>query len=342
MSSVIQRIKGRLSGPRALQTWLGLVLLTILVGYGFYIILWRELSSINLGDLFARISLGDFALTVAVYSAALVLVIGCWVTIMGTLSGYWDLYEHVRIYCVTNITKRLPGTLWYVLGRVVLYERLGVPRGVTALAGGIEFAVTVIGGLIGALIAWPFSVGAQTLNPLWLIIPLLLSGALLNPPAIRAILRRFSPNHDWRTIRYRQLLLWVLLYVAAWYGGGVLLYMMIISITPLGLDSLMGVIGVWCTVGVIAVIFFSFIPFGLGAVELSLTAMLSGFIPTDVALFAALLMRVIPMLCELGYGLLGLAMGLIRPRIVIPHQDAENPQEVAPGSAVLPRKDGRQ
>lgn len=340
MSSLIHRIKGRLIGPKALQTWLGLILLCLLVGYGFYIILWRELPQLDLAELFARISAGDLALAVVVYSLALVFAVGCWVLIMGTLSDYWGLLDHVRIYCVTNVTRRLPGTFWYVLGRVVLYERLGVPRGVTVLAGGIEFAVTVIGGLIGALLAWPFTVGAHTLNPLWLVVPLLIGVALLNPPAIRALLHRFSPQHDWSSIRYRKLLLWVALYVATWYAGGALLYVVVIMITPLGLGSLMGIIGVWCTVGIVSVIFFSFLPFGLGAIELTMTAMLSAFIPTGEALFVALLMRAIPMFCELGYGLLGVAMGLIRAKTATPLQNAENPQEVRPKPGVLPPKDG--
>lgn len=339
MSSLRERIRGRLLGPKAIQTWLGLGLLFLLVGYGFYMILWRELPQLNLGELFARISLSDLALAVAIYSVALALAVSCWIAIMGTLSDYWSPFDHFRIYCVTTVTKRLPGTFWYVLGRVVLYERLGVPRGITALAGGIEFAVTMLGGLAAALIAWPFTMGAHTLSPLWLIVPLLAGAALLNPRAVRAILRRFSPQHDWSGVRYRHLLLWVLLYVATWFAGGVFLYSLITMITPLPLSSLMGVIGVWCIVGVSSVIFFSFIPFGLGAVELTLTALLSAFIPASEALFVALLMRAIPMLCELGYGLLGAALGLIRPPEPPPHQSGQKPQEVRPDHAVLPHKE---
>jgi hypothetical protein len=347
MSNVRQRLRQRLRGPGAWRTWLGLGLLAALTGYAFYAILWKELATFNLAELFGRLSVGDISLALLVYTADLALAVLGWVLIIGPLSGYWRMLDHTRIYLLTSVTKRLPGTFWYILGRVVLYERLGVARGVSVLAGGLEFAVTIMGGLVVALAAWPVLIASTAFSPIWLLLPLAIGAALLNPPAIRAILRRLAPQHA-AGVRYRHLLGWVLIYVLVWSVGGVLLFVLANAVYPLPLSALPGVIGVWATAGIAATVLFSVVPFGLGVNELTLTVLLGPFMPAGEAFFVALLMRALLTICEFAFALLGALLSLPlftdaplileRPDLQELHQDAEKPEGLVDSKALLPPK----
>jgi hypothetical protein len=308
VSRLAARMRAKLTGPGRWRTWLGLTLLVALLCYALFAILWHELPSLNLRELFSRVSLGDVVLALAIYSLDLALAVAGWGIILGMLSGFWRPIDHLRIYTLTVITRRLPGTFWYIVGRVVLYERLGVARSVTALAGGFEFAATVIGGLLVAIVTWPLVLSAQGVSLWWLLLALGLCAALLNPPAVRWAVRRLSPDHHTPAVRYRHLLAWVFLYALVWAFGGVLLHAMVRAIYPLPLEQLPAMIGVWAVHGVMAMLLFSFVPFGLGVTELTLATLLSPFVPAAEAFFVALLMRALLTLFELAYGVLGAAL----------------------------------
>lgn len=342
-----RRIIARLRGPGAWRTWLGLGLLTLITIYAFYRIFQYDLRDIDIGELLGRLSPSDIGLAVGAYVLALALALAGWGLIIGALSGCWRWLDHVRIYCITQITRRLPGTYWYLLGRVVMYEQLGVGRGVTALASGIELAVTCVGGLVVALVTWPLVFGAQGQSQFWLALALIGLAALLNPLAVRWIVRRLSPHTP--QVRYRHILLWSLLYAMIWVLGGVMLFVLASAVHPLPLAALPALIGVWAITGLAAMTIFSFLPLGLGATELTITALIGDLLPGTEALFVAFAMRVVLTLCELSFGLLGLLIGLpalLRSRADgtgdqsdRSHQEAENPEGVFEAGAVVPRKE---
>jgi uncharacterized membrane protein YbhN (UPF0104 family) len=344
----VRRAAARFRGPGAWRAWGGLMLLLLLVAYLIYIFTRSGLPEIDVRALLAEITLRDLALAALLYGITLVFAVVGWALIMGTLSGYRGMFEHARIYILTSVTRRLPGTFWYMLGRVVLYERLGIARGLTAVASGLEFAAMVLGGLLVTLLSWPLVFGAQNLNPAVLLIPLLACAVLLNPPLVRALIRRFGRAAGTPPVRYRQMLLWVAVYAVIWCVGGVLLFVLVRAVAPVPLSTLPVIIGVWATAGVAAVLFFSFLPFGLGAAEVTTAALLSPFVAPDEALFVALALRVILTICELGYGLLGGLLYLpdllarrgpfAPPPELDPHQEAVQPEEVAVRAAGIPPK----
>lgn len=344
----LRRLAVRFRGPGAWRAWTGLGLLLLLAAYLGYILARNGAPEMDLRALLARITPGDVALVALIYGLTLVIAVLAWGLIIGSLSGYWGWMEHARIYVFTSLTRRLPGpgTFWHTLGRVVLYERLGVPRGLTAVAGGLEFVALVLGGVLVALLTWPLVFGGQGLSPVLLLIPLLACAVLLNPPLVRALIRRVGRAAGTPPVRYRQLMLWVGIFALIWCVGGLLLFVLVRAVAPIPLSLLPAIIGVWATAGVASTLFFSFLPFGLGATEVTLTALLSPFVAPGEAFFIALALRVILTFCELGYGLLG---GLLYLPDLIAHrgpfapppepearQEEEKPEEVygpAPGIA---------
>ena len=242
------------------------------------------------------------------YAIDLALAIGGWVLIIGRLSDVWLWPEHARIYCINAVTRRLPGSMWYLLGRAVMYEKLGIPRSVTLIASGIEFVVTLLAGLVVAIITWPIVLSSAQINPAWLAIGLLLGGLILNPPAIRMIIKRVSPQTHALNLRYRHLLGWTLFYTLVWCGGGGILFVLADAIHPLALTLVPAIIGIWATSALLPQLL-TFMPFGLGVQELTLSALLSPLIGGTEAVVVALLMRVVLTISEVPWACIA---GLIR------------------------------
>jgi hypothetical protein len=249
-----------------------------------------------------------------VYALDLALAIIGWGWIMGKLSNVWNWPQHFRIYCITAVTRRLPGTLWYMLGRVVMYERLAVTRSIVAIAGGVEFAAIILAGLIVVLITWPIALSGQTLNPLWFAFGLLVCIVLLNPPVLRAAIRRMSRQYASIDLGYHHLLGWVSLYIAVWCVGGALLFVLAASIAahPLPFARLPAIIGIWATTSVVSALL-SFIPFGLGVQEVTLALLLAPLTGRDEAIVIAVLMRIVLTLNEVLWALIAGLFGFLTP-----------------------------
>lgn len=327
MRRLAARGLARLRGPGAWRTWLALGLLGAITAYALYRILQYDLRELDLGALIGRLSLPLLGLTLAIYAVMVWLSVLGWGLILGGLSGFWGWLDHTRIYCVAQVARRLPGTYWYMLGRVMMYERLGVGRGVTTLAGGVELAITCVGGLLVMLVTWPLVLGARSASPLWFVLALLVLAALLNPPAVRWIVRKLSPHSP--AVRYRHIMLWSLIYALIWVLGGLILFTIADAVYPaLTVEALPALVGIWATAGMAAMTLFSFLPFGLGAAELTIAALMGGLLPPAEALFVAFALRAVLTIAELIFGLFGLSLGL--PGLIHPPSAGTPAQEADP------------
>jgi hypothetical protein len=191
----------------------------------------------------------------------------------------------------------------------------------------------------------------QQVNPLWFAAGLLLGALLLNPPVVRALIQRVSPQSTALDLRYRHLLGWMVLYAGVWCGGGGILFVLANTIHPLPPNMLPALIGIWATSGLVALLF-SFVPFGLGVQELALSTLLSPYVGTTEAIVIALLMRGVLTINEALWALIAGLLGLTRllhpaenKQIVtmiaireLRHPNAENPEELYESAPVIPPK----
>lgn len=354
---------------RKKRFWGALAGMLIILGvsaYALYGMFRNGNQGITFDQLREHLTLGVFLNASLVYAIDLALAITGWILIMGTLSEYWNWPQHVRIYCISAVTRRLPGSMWYLLGRVVMYEKQEVPRSLTLIASGIEYVVTLLGGLLVAIVTWPIVLSGSQISPLWLIGALLAGGLLLNPPTLRAIVKRLSPQTHALNLRYRNLIGWIGFYGLVWCGGGVILFVLAQALHPLPLGVLPAIIGVWATSALLPQLL-TFMPFGLGVQEVTLSALLSPFVGSTEAIVIALLMRIVLTLNEVLWACVASVIRLPdRAQIISaeplgnqidPHQnmtalssarliekssslrsDAQKPQEVPPIQSVIPPK----
>jgi len=279
-----------------LGTWLGVTMaIVLLAGLGFLV--YRERDT--LGNYLASANPAQLLAVVGWYTIDLMIYFVVWVAILQKLGGRTGILTHFRIFCLANASRRLPGTLWYVGGRALLYKQSDIPAKTVVIASGIEAVVIWCSGIVAAL-PLVFITRPEYVWP-WSVVALGLLVAILNPKVLRWALLRASP--EWQPGRSGLLhvYLWILGDAVGWFVGGMFLFAVLTVYQPLPLTTAPSVIGAWTIAGTISMLVF-FLPSNFGVTEVTLVALLSGLVPTAVAVLAALSARILATLLDLVWG----------------------------------------
>lgn len=298
MSSFSEKIKAFYASHGKLLKAVLYLIWAVLFAFLAYTV-WK--SRDQLLPYLAKADYSQFIIVVAIYLLALFLAVLNWAVIMHAFESSISLWMHAKIYLVSMVSRRLPGTIWYVGGRMVLYKKLGVPSVKTASASGIEFIISFVA---DALLAAFFIPLGLNLTKVWLI-PLMLVVVLgllvLRPKTIDKIMTKLKYPLA-QPVRMSQVISWLLLRMALVLTGGVMIFFTIRIFTPLGIDALLFVLGARALSGAAGMLTF-LLPSSMGASDLTLLAMLSAVIPTSLATVIALLVRIYTTLFELLFGL---------------------------------------
>lgn len=231
-----------------------------------------------------------------IYPFALAIVTLVWAGIMNTIGKSLPLLEHTRYYILSNLAKRIPGTLWYIAGRSYLYQKEGIPVALVTVASSVEFGITLISGILVSIgFAFPMLIANETRGIL-VVAGALACIALVQPGTVHWLLRKLHVEQQ-AEIRYTMLLGWVAAYLVVWILGGLIVYILSMAINPLPIENLPVIIGSWSLAGVISSAFF-FFPSNLGITEVSLSLLLSRVMPAPTAVLVAILTRVVVTLFE--------------------------------------------
>ena len=258
----------------------------------------------------------------AIYPVSFLLIASVWSLVIGRLGGFSDYCGNLQIYCYSGLIKYIPGTFWYVLGRAYFYEKQGIAKSLTALGSLWELALAAFSGLVVYLPLMMYSrqVYAGPLNYLLLLLAPL-GFVVLYPSgfsaALKYVLKKRAENIS--LIRRRDSLAWIALYAFAWLLGGLAFYLQANMIFPIPLAHLPAVASFLVISGVISHLAF-FIPAGLGIREVSLSLLMSSYVPFGIAVVSALIFRLWMTLSEVFWTLVillvcrwGSARGLISP-----------------------------
>lgn len=246
--------------------------------------------------------LKQIPLVLSFYLMALVLAVSSWSEIMHSFDQTLSWWMHARIYLVTLIARRLPGTVWYIGGRMLLYKKLKVSQISTASASGVELIVSFVADGIVTAIFLPLGLGISIYWVILLIVILMCGLIILHPKSLAYIMMKLKrplsrPLETWRVI------IWLLLRIGLIISGGVMIFYTIRIFYPINNNLLFFVVGARALSGIAGLLTY-FLPSSLGASDLTLLAMLSTIIPTSLSTVIALLVRIYTSLFELIFGLL--------------------------------------
>jgi len=244
----------------------------------------------------------QFLLVFLIYMATLVLASTIWTIIMQAMDDSLVWWNHICIYFVTLMARRIPGTVWYIGGRVVLYKRLGVSGVKTATGSGIELIISFVANCVLTMLFLPFGLG---LSNYWYIpfgLASLIGLLVLEPSILTKImvrLRRPLP----RPIERWRIAIWLFLRMALVLVGGLMIFETVRVFLPLTNEILFLVLGARAISGAASMLSF-FLPSSMGIYDLTMFAFLATVMPPSLATVVTVLVKLYTTIFEIFFGLI--------------------------------------
>jgi hypothetical protein len=233
--------------------------------------------------------------TMVLYLLSLITQVVVWIRLLSFHhKGGW---QDVIIYARTIIMRRLPGGVWHWLGRSTMYA------GNTKVAGRVIVGANFIEWLMLILAAGSLAIiGVRELP--WFARVL---GAILVGGAGVVLAFKWQPHSRNWNLRLFEGLVWTGLYGIAWFLGGAIVYALVQATggERLSLDQ---AVWVWAVAGGSSLLLI-IVPAGLGIRELTITWLLTPYLPASAAILVAILIRFSFTLADVIWGSLGWGIG---------------------------------
>jgi uncharacterized membrane protein YbhN (UPF0104 family) len=232
------------------------------------------------------------ALSFLLYSALLVWVAVIWGWLINSLGPHLSYQKHIRYYILSNIAKRIPGTIWYVASRVQLYVSDGLEIKITTVASAVEMVLVYLAGILVVLASATQTLARYHISPFILVAIFFLGLILIHPRVLNWILNR--RKIEYRALSYGRILLGIGGYVIVWIFGGLILFEIGNIIYPISTYNLLYFVTTWALIGIISILFF-FSPSSFGITEIGLSLLLSNIVPSSIAVLIAIAARILLM-----------------------------------------------
>jgi hypothetical protein len=237
-----------------------------------------------------------------VFSLDLLVVAYIWGQIMNRISSHLAFKIHFRYFSMSNLAKRLPGTIWYIASRAQLYSQENIDPKVVAVGSGIDIVLGLVSSIVVSL-SFAMSILVRLrINPFILIIILFTLVVLLNPRILTWIFLKFKIQAP--QIHHEDIIKWVLTYLLVWICGGGFVFLVGNILIPIPLSDLPYLIGSFALLNILTTALF-FSPTNLGLNELGLSLLLSNIMPSSIAVVLAIFVRLITIFYEILWAVYG-------------------------------------
>lgn len=295
------------SGWRGRTLTLAFLLLSLAVVVMVIITNWKTITTYEWQIRPVWIGYGLIFLAIDLFLGAL-----AWHLLVIRFTDHKSLRYNVKFWSYANLARRIPGTIWYISSRAVLYERRGIRKTTTIVLSGLEMALILVSGIVMFIIILPFWAlpdhimdGLMDLWFLFILLPPCL--LLVHPRVLDRLWRKISPQTNIPELRWSDTIGWLFLYLVIWGVGSLTLFSAVNLVYPLPIQQLSSIIGMWALASTIslagALTFTSF-----GVREISLTLLLAQLIPAPIALIVAITVRIFWLAGEWVGGVLSLLL----------------------------------
>jgi hypothetical protein len=257
-------------------------------------------------------------------------------------SGWWD----VEIFAYTHLIRRLPGAVWYLASRSLMYHDRGVKAGVTLVASGLEWLWMVLAGLLVFGLLSLAGIGSLLLGlavgvALWVVGykgPYVL-GSLKRWGHLPAAARRWLERAEAVNLPTGgDLVLWMVAYCITYGIAGSILLILVRAVDPKTALTLDEAIRVWALTASASTLVVGILPAGLGVRELTITALLTPTVPLMVSLFVAVLIRLLFVVGDMLWGGMMWGIGRLGARWTAQNGLPEDPNNSVPPQGSTPRE----
>lgn len=260
---------------------------------------WDEVAEALVSLPWQSVVLSFFAVLVGLFLGAVV-----WKIVLSDLGAPVSYTSAAKFYLVGGLGKYVPGAVWAVLLSMELAKQAGVNRARSFTAGLVATGMGVVASLITGLAALPVVLrDSESKQLLWLFGLLLIGLVFLHPKLltwlVNLVLRLLRKQPVERRFTGVEVLKATGVAVLIYVFYGVHLWLLANSLGSPGIDTLVlcvGTMGISMTAGLLAF----FLPSGIGARELVITAALVTVLPSAQAVALALVSRLLFTVADLA------------------------------------------
>ena len=256
-----------------------------------------------------RLNLLYLGLALTCHSIALGATFVVWHLMVAKLAGFHDLGMNFRFYYLSTLAKRVPTAIWYVGGRIAMYQQVGVPVASIANVIVLEPIILALGGVLTLLCFVPFysTLPSERITPFAGLgvagVALLLFRPRLFADVTNWILGRFHAGRLDRVPSRQDLVSWLAINIVPWLFAGCSLYCAVCSVTTAVSVPLVDAIGI-STVAMLVSLLSLVLPGGLGLKELTTGALLLPWMPFSTAMVIVIAYRLMQTLNEMVWALI--------------------------------------
>ncbi|KPM55524.1 membrane protein [Frankia sp. R43] len=272
---------------------------------------WNDVRD-SVGELTAAGLAGSAAATVLAVGATVL----SWRSVLGGLGASLPLRAAVRIFCVGQIGKYIPGSVWPVLAQMELSRDYGVSRPKSASASLVVLALAVPCGGVTAAATLPFVSRSALADYWWALAVVPLFAVVLHPPVLSRLLDlafrllRRPPLDEPLTARPILAGAGWLIAGFVWYGVGTWLLVRDLDPAVGGARLVALCVGAYAlawTAGFLVLV----LPAGAGVREAVLVLALAPALASGPATLIAVVARLLATIADVVWALVGVAL---RPR----------------------------
>lgn len=289
---------GRITTPKRLLRIFQFLLIALWVILIYLIIdyFWKNKDLIF--PYYSNIIILHLLIAFLFYLGSFFFAIWGWSSIINKFGEGISWWKNVQIYCATLVARRIPGTIWYIGGRLIFYELLGLSKTKILVSSGVELVVIFLSGVLVGIPLISFSGRMSIPSQLILVSTGIMLGSLLVYPLSKRYSRKKWGFDILERVNLKTSLFWIILYGLMWIFGGLMLFELMTSLSLVNPSEMPFIIGAWTIAGTAGLLTF-FLPSAFGATELALAFLLSQFLPLPVAGVIAIIMRLLTLFFEL-------------------------------------------
>lgn len=237
-----------------------------------------------------------------------------WYQMMRRLGMSEDWRRDFVVYSLSALARRIPAPVWYIGSRLYLYREYKVPSELILSATGLEAALIATSGLICYLLFLPwYKIYAQR----WFLelggvgLSMLLGVLLFRPNLLidisNWVLRLLGRPQLSVSVTRIDLVIWETIYLSTWLLDGISLYLVVGAFFP-QLPSMPDILGV-STISALVALATLVLPAGFGLKELTMSALLSIWMPLSAGVAIAIFYRLMHTFLEMLWALVGYWIG---------------------------------
>lgn len=245
----------------------------------------------------------------AVWLAYALLIIA-WRTVLGGWQQHLPIGSAIRIWCVSNLGRYLPGKLWSIAGLAVLAQREGV-HGWAAAASALAMQALSLGTGAGVVIAFLPQAGSPALLIAAIAVAVASIAALTLKPMVGALARVTRGKLQLQPLPATAVLIGAGATLSAWVLYGMAFRLLALGIVPASAPSLPLAMGAF-TGAYIVGLFSIFAPGGVVIRELMLVGFLAPTMGGGPALAVSIGSRLLWTFAEVVAAIVAMPLGASR------------------------------